>query len=111
MLKKYVVVPSCYPGALLFGTGKKKPYSKHVFIYNLELLHLGPKPGIPRNLTVTEIDSGFLITWQPPLERADLIQHYAIKYRTDGGWKPLNKVQIRPEDTHFLGTIIILFTM
>ncbi|XP_063916601.1 protein turtle isoform X5 [Zophobas morio] len=62
----------------------------------------GPKPGIPRNLTVTEISNGFLITWQPPLERANLIQHYSIKYRTDGGWKTLNKAQIRPEDTQYL---------
>ncbi|XP_063916587.1 protein turtle isoform X3 [Zophobas morio] len=69
---------------------------------NSELLHLGPKPGIPRNLTVTEISNGFLITWQPPLERANLIQHYSIKYRTDGGWKTLNKAQIRPEDTQYL---------
>lgn len=39
----------------------------------------------------------------PPTERADLIQHYMIKYRTDGPWKPLSKAIIRPEDTHFLG--------
>lgn len=74
-----------------------------VIIYNLEFLHLGPKPGIPKNLTVTEISNGFLITWQPPVERANLIQHYSIKYRTDGGWKTLNKAQIRPEDTQYLG--------
>ncbi|XP_044255880.1 protein turtle isoform X1 [Tribolium madens] len=67
-----------------------------------ELLHSGPKPGIPKNLTVTEISNGFLITWQPPTERANLIQHYSIKYRTDGGWKTLNKAQIRPEDTQYL---------
>lgn len=38
----------------------------------------------------------------PPIERANLIQHYVIKYRTDGPWKTLNKAQIRPEDTHYL---------
>jgi hypothetical protein len=65
-------------------------------------LHLGPKPGIPRNLTVTEISNGFLITWQPPLEKANVIHHYEIKYKTDGDWKKLNKAQIRPEDTHYL---------
>lgn len=63
----------------------------------------GPKPGIPRNLTVTEISNGFLITWQPPIERSNLIQYYTIKYRTDGPWKNLNKGQIRPEDTQYLG--------
>lgn len=63
----------------------------------------GPKPGSPRNLTVTEISNGFLITWMPPLERGNLIQHYVIKYKTDGPWKTLNKNQIRPEDTHYLG--------
>ncbi|XP_060532041.1 protein turtle isoform X2 [Cylas formicarius] len=62
----------------------------------------GPKPGVPRNLTVTEISNGFLISWMPPLDRANLIQHYVIKYRTDGPWKTLNKAQIRPEDTQYL---------
>nr|CAD7457923.1 unnamed protein product [Timema tahoe] len=62
----------------------------------------GPKPGIPRNLTVTEIPNGFLLTWQSPLERSHLIQYYTIKYRTDGPWKTLNKGQIRPEDTSYL---------
>ncbi|XP_014468290.1 PREDICTED: protein turtle-like isoform X8 [Dinoponera quadriceps] len=63
---------------------------------------LGPKPGTPRNLTVTEISNGFLITWQPPLERSHLIQYYTIKYKTDGPWKTLNKGQIRPEETSYL---------
>ncbi|XP_063222790.1 protein turtle isoform X3 [Bacillus rossius redtenbacheri] len=62
----------------------------------------GPKPGPPRNLTVTEISNGFLITWQSPLERSHLVQYYTIKFRTDGPWKTLNKAQIRPEDTSFL---------
>ncbi|XP_034187572.2 protein turtle isoform X1 [Osmia lignaria lignaria] len=62
----------------------------------------GPKPGPPRNLTVTEISNGFLITWQPPLERSHLIQYYTIKYKTDGPWKMLNKGQIRPEETSYL---------
>ncbi|KAL6438353.1 hypothetical protein ACFW04_004483 [Cataglyphis niger] len=62
----------------------------------------GPKPGTPRNLTVTEISNGFLITWQPPMERSHLIQYYTIKYKTDGPWKTLNKGQIRPEETSYL---------
>ncbi|XP_066598147.1 protein turtle isoform X2 [Prorops nasuta] len=62
----------------------------------------GPKPGQPRNLTVTEISNGFLITWQAPLERSHLIQYYNIEYRTDGPWKVLNKGQIRPEETSYL---------
>ncbi|XP_072393694.1 protein turtle isoform X3 [Diabrotica undecimpunctata] len=62
----------------------------------------GPKPGVPRNLTVNEISNGFLITWMPPIERAELIEQYVIKYKTDGPWKTLNKAQIRPEDTHYL---------
>ncbi|XP_076274409.1 protein turtle-like isoform X5 [Rhynchophorus ferrugineus] len=68
----------------------------------LTIRTVGPKPGAPRNLTVTEVDHGFLITWMPPLERSVLIHHYVIKYRTDGPWKTLNKAQIRPEDTHYL---------
>ncbi|XP_067009993.2 protein turtle isoform X3 [Anabrus simplex] len=62
----------------------------------------GPKPGQPRNLTVTEISNGFLISWQVPLERAHLVQYYTIKYRTDSAWKTLNKGQIRPEETSYL---------
>ncbi|XP_017798277.1 PREDICTED: protein turtle-like [Habropoda laboriosa] len=62
----------------------------------------GPKPGPPKNLTVTEVSNGFLITWQPPVERNHLIQYYNIKYKTDGPWKTLNKGQIRPEETSYL---------
>ncbi|KAG5331058.1 TUTL protein, partial [Acromyrmex charruanus] len=62
----------------------------------------GPKPGSPKNLTVTEISNGFLITWQPPSEKTHLIQYYTIKYKTDGPWKTLNKGQIRPEETSYL---------
>lgn len=64
---------------------------------------LGPKPGAPRNLTVTEIANGFLITWMPPLEGDKLVQYYTIKYKTDGPWKNLSKGQIRKEDTSYLG--------
>ncbi|XP_025831527.1 LOW QUALITY PROTEIN: protein turtle [Agrilus planipennis] len=62
----------------------------------------GPKPGPPRNLTVTEISNGFLITWQPPLEGTKLVQYYNIKYRTEKEWKSLNKGPIRAEDTQYL---------
>ncbi|XP_031622823.1 protein turtle isoform X2 [Contarinia nasturtii] len=62
----------------------------------------GPKPGQPRNVTVTEVSNGFLISWQEPLERTSLIQHYTIRYRTDAQWKTLNRGQIRPIDTSYL---------
>ncbi|XP_052739311.1 protein turtle isoform X4 [Bicyclus anynana] len=62
----------------------------------------GPKSGPPRNLTVTEVHNGFLITWQAPLERSQLVQYYTIKYRTDADWKTLNRGQIRPEETSYL---------
>ncbi|XP_044593030.1 protein turtle-like isoform X3 [Cotesia glomerata] len=62
----------------------------------------GPRPGPPRNLTVTEISNGFLITWQQPLEKSHLIQYYDIKYKTDGPYRTLNKGQIRPEETSYL---------
>ncbi|CAL7934635.1 unnamed protein product [Xylocopa violacea] len=62
----------------------------------------GPKPGPPKNITVTEVSNGFLITWEAPVERNHLIQYYTIKYKTDGAWKTLNKGQIRPEETSFL---------
>ncbi|XP_026296259.1 protein turtle isoform X16 [Apis mellifera] len=62
----------------------------------------GPKPGPPKNLTVTEVSNGFLITWEAPVERNHLIQYYTIKYKTDGPWKTLNKGQIRAEETSYL---------
>lgn len=65
-------------------------------------VHTGPKPGPPRNLTVTEVSNGFLISWQAPLERAHIVKFYTIKYRTDAQWKTLNRGQIRPEETQYL---------
>lgn len=62
----------------------------------------GPKPGQPRNLTVTEISNGFLLTWEHPLERHSLTHYYSIRYRTDSNWKTLNRGQIRPEETSYL---------
>ncbi|KAK9507862.1 hypothetical protein O3M35_007634 [Rhynocoris fuscipes] len=62
----------------------------------------GPKPGPPRNISLTEVSNGFILTWQPPTERANLIQYYTIKFRTDGPWKTLNKGHIRPEETSYL---------
>lgn len=75
------------------------------FICITFFFNLGPKPGPPRNLTVTEVSNGFLITWQPPIERANLITYYTIKYKTDGPYKNLNKGQIRPEETQYLGNL------
>lgn len=63
----------------------------------------GPRPGHPRNITVTEVSNGFIITWQAPQEKVNLVQFYTIKYRTDGAWKTLNKAQIRAEETSYLG--------
>lgn len=93
---------------------------KHNNYTTTAFLSPGIKPGVPRNITVTELSNGFLITWMAPTERADLIQHYVIRYRTDGPWKPLSKTLIRPEDTQFLGKLdsfnfynrlLIMFTM
>jgi hypothetical protein len=78
-------------------------YSCYYNSLNGVLILVGPKPGPPRNLTVTEVNNGFLITWQAPLERAHLVQYYTIKYKTDSGWKTLNKASIRPEETSYLG--------
>lgn len=80
-------------------------------LYCFRSLWPGPKPGTPRNLTVTEISNGFLITWQPPMERSHLIQYYTIKYKTDGPWKTLNKGQIRPEETSYLGEILLCLSL
>ncbi|XP_073826028.1 immunoglobulin superfamily member turtle isoform X4 [Musca autumnalis] len=77
--------------------------SKGSIVYSPPKLKLkGPKPGPPRNLTVTEVSNGFLISWQAPLERAHIVKFYTIKYRTDAQWKTLNRGQIRPEETQYL---------
>lgn len=67
-----------------------------------ESIKIGPKPGPPRNVTVTEVSNGFIISWQEPLERASLIQYYTIRYRVDNTWKTLNRGQIRPVDTSYI---------
>lgn len=67
---------------------------------------IGPKPGPPRNVSVTEISNGFVITWEAPIERAHLVNHYTIKYKTDGPWKTLNRGQIRPGETSYLGKLL-----
>lgn len=51
---------------------------------------------------MSEVANGFLISWQEPLERTSLIQHYTITYRLDNQWKTLNRGQIRPLDTSYL---------
>ncbi|XP_048480343.1 protein turtle isoform X2 [Plutella xylostella] len=76
------------------------PVDEKIFVHAPE--GSGPKPGTPRNLTVTEVHNGFLITWQAPLDRANLVQFYTIKYRTDAQWKTLNRGMIRPEETSYL---------
>lgn len=93
----------------------------HIPLYSLSKMFLclssllipykssGPKPGPPKNLTVTEVSNGFLISWEAPVERNHLIQYYTIKYKTDGPWKTLNKGQIRPEETSYLGTFFFHF--
>lgn len=74
-----------------------------IFILHLNFIHIiGPRPSQPRNVNVTEKTNGFLIEWQPPLERTELIQHYSIAYRTDSHWKTLNRERIRPEETSYL---------
>ncbi|XP_072154594.1 protein turtle isoform X4 [Bemisia tabaci] len=62
----------------------------------------GPRPSQPRNVTVTEVSNGFVISWEPPAERHNLVQYYDIKFRTDGAWRTLNKgAKIKPEDTSY----------
>ncbi|XP_058803605.1 protein turtle-like isoform X3 [Phymastichus coffea] len=61
-----------------------------------------PRPGPPRNVSVTELSNGFLISWMPPAEKSHLVKFYTINFKTDGAWKTLNKGQIRPEDTSYL---------
>lgn len=65
---------------------------------------LGPRPGPPRNVSINEVDSGFLLTWAPPQERPELLKYYTIRYRTDKDWKDLTRnTKIRPDETKYIG--------
>lgn len=65
---------------------------------------LGPRPGPPRNISVTEVESGFLVTWAPPAERLELLKFYTIEFRTDKDWKDLTRnAKIRPDETKYIG--------
>ncbi|CAH0714275.1 unnamed protein product, partial [Brenthis ino] len=98
-----VTINRLQPGTTYeFQVNSKNTIGEGMMSKAITIRTLGPKSGPPRNLTVTELHNGFLITWQAPLERAHLVQYYTIKYRTDAQWKTLNKGQIRPEETSFL---------
>lgn len=65
---------------------------------------IGPRPGAPRNVTVQEVDNGFVISWEAPQERPDLVKYYTIMYRIDTQWKDLTRAsKIRSDETKFLG--------
>lgn len=99
----FVTINRLQPGTTYeFQVNSKNTIGEGMMSKAITIRTLGPKPGQPRNLTVTEVHNGFLITWQVPLERAHLVQYYTIKYRTDAQWKTLNRGQIRPEETSYL---------
>ncbi|XKL61367.1 hypothetical protein PGB90_008424 [Kerria lacca] len=63
----------------------------------------GPRPGPPRNVSIHEVDSGFLLTWAAPQERADLLKYYTILYRTDRDWRDLTKnTKLRADETKYI---------
>ncbi|XP_052756203.1 protein turtle-like isoform X4 [Galleria mellonella] len=98
-----VTINRLQPGTTYeFQVNSKNTIGEGMMSKAITIRTLGPKSGPPRNLTVTEVHNGFLITWQAPLERAQLVQYYTIKYRTDAQWKTLNRGQIRPEETSYL---------
>ncbi|XP_053612215.1 protein turtle-like isoform X3 [Plodia interpunctella] len=98
-----VTINRLQPGTTYeFQVNSKNTIGEGMMSKTITIRTLGPKSGPPRNLTVTEVHNGFLITWQAPLERAQLVQYYTIKYRTDAQWKTLNRGQIRPEETSYL---------
>ncbi|XP_047019313.1 protein turtle isoform X3 [Helicoverpa zea] len=98
-----VTINRLQPGTTYeFQVNSKNTIGEGMMSKAITIRTLGPKSGPPRNLTVTEVHNGFLITWQAPLERSHLVQYYTIKYRTDAQWKTLNRGQIRPEETSYL---------
>ncbi|RWS31959.1 protein turtle-like protein [Leptotrombidium deliense] len=48
----------------------------------------GPKPGPPRNVTITRVAQGYAISWSPPLNKTVPVAYYYIEYKMGlGDWK------------------------
>nr|CAD7201705.1 unnamed protein product [Timema douglasi] len=67
----------------------------------------GPKPGPPLGLTITDTSLGYLLKWQTPSEKVDLLQYYSVRYKTDSGWRILNRDDIDPADTSYLAKNLV----
>lgn len=96
ILRIYVCSKYFFQTIILYGN--YCTFNRVIMTCNIE-----PKPGPPRNVSITEVRNGFVISWQAPLERTSLVRYYVIHYKTDGIWRTLNKAQIRAEDTSYLG--------
>ena len=67
----------------------------------------GPKPGPPRNVTVTRVAQGYAISWLSPANRTVPVAYYYIEYKISGSsvsgttnwktWGPIAK------ETSYLG--------
>lgn len=57
---------------------------------------MGPKPGIPQNITVQRVALGHAISWLPPISGEVPVAYYRIDYQEDKGgevfhWGPFHK--------------------
>ncbi|XP_067013857.2 protein turtle [Anabrus simplex] len=64
-------------------------------------------PGAPQNVRVVDNTTGIHISWDPPLENAELVQSYTIKYRNDSTWKVLNTIPLTSSNTTFVVTDLV----
>ncbi|VVC89955.1 unnamed protein product [Leptidea sinapis] len=75
-----VTINRLQPGTTYeFQVNSKNTIGEGMMSKAITIRTLGPKSGPPRNLTVTEVHNGFLITWQSPLERSNLVQTYYFR--------------------------------
>jgi len=63
---------------------------------------VGPKPGIPRNLTVEKMAQGWVLSWLPPVNRTVAVAYYRIEFKEgdSGQWQYSEPIA---KDTAYLG--------
>lgn len=68
---------------------------------------VGPKPGIPRNVSIEKMAQGWVISWLPPINRTVAVAYYRIEFKEGegGGWQYSEPIA---KDTAYLGFYILL---
>jgi len=56
-----------------------------------QLIHVGPEPAPPQNVSITQDFGGYTISWKPPLSSKPPIASYDIEIKAGETWKSLKK--------------------